>query len=327
MTRLGLYLTHSLPMKDEIRYARLAEEKGFDSVWQGQARYDRDSVVPLAAYASLTRRVKLGTGVLHTLTRNALALALEFSTLDELSEGRAILGISSLWDPMAHDIGIDIQKRLKSVEEYVVTLRQLFNGEVVNFEGEFVKLRGVKLSRKPIRIPVYVGATGLKMIQLAGRVAEGVVLNYLITPEYTRKCVENLEAAARSAGKQPSTIDRPQLIACSIDNDWKKAVSKLKPMICEYLAQEPHIMKASGAAQETIEEVQRVVKGSRTKSEGFRKAASLVPDQLVEKIAVVGDAEACRRKVKEYIAAGCTCPTLYIADEKVPDLIEAFSEF
>ena len=327
MTRVGVYLTHALPMADEIRFARLAEAKGFDSVWQGQARYDRDSVVPLAAYAALTQRVKLGTGVLHTMTRNVVALAVEFITLDELSQGRAILGISSLWDPMAHDIGIDIQKRLQSVEEYVVTLRRLFKGEIVNFEGQFVKLRGVMLPRKPIRIPVYVGATGLKMIKLAGRVGEGVVLNYLITPEYTRTCVENLEAAARSVGRQPSEVDRPQLVACSIDNDWDKAISRLKPMICEYLAQEPHIMKASGAAQDTIEEVQRVVKGSPTKAEGFKRAANLVPDKLVERIAVIGDAEACRRRVKEYIAAGCTCPLLCSAGENVAELIEAFAEF
>jgi len=327
MTRVGVYLTHALPMKDEIRYARLAEEKGFESVWQGQARYHRDSVVPLAAYAASTNRVKLGTGVLHALARNVVALAVEFNTLDEIAPGRAILGISALWDPMAHEIGIDVKKRLQAVEEYVVALRRLFNGDVVNFEGEFVKLRNVRLTRKTTRIPVYVGATGLKMIQLAGRVGEGVVLNYLISPEYTRQSVETLEAAAKEAGRDPSEIDRPQLIACSLDEDYDIAVSRLKPLLCEYLAKEPHIVKASGASEETVQEVRRIVKASRTESEGLAKAAHLVEDKLVERIAVVGNAEACQRKVKEYMAAGCTCPLLYSVDENVAGIIQAFSGF
>jgi len=327
MTRVGLYFTHSLPLRDEVRHARLAEEKGLDCVWQGQSRYDRDSVVPLAAYASLTRRIRLGTGVLHALTRNVVALAVEFITLDELSEGRAILGISALWNPMAHEIGIDVQKRLQAVEEYVTTLRRLFNGDRVNFEGKFVNLRGVMLTRKPIKIPVYVGATGMKMIQLAGRVAEGVVLNYLISPEYTRQCVEELETAARGVGRNPETIDRPQLIACSLNADWDTATSKLKPLIAEYLAKEPHIAKACGAGHETVEEVQRVVKESRSESDGFKAAAALIDDELVSKVAVVGDGEACRRKVNEYIRSGCTCPLLYSVSENVADIVEAFSDF
>ena len=153
------------------------------------------------------------------------------------------------------------------------------------------------------------------------------MLNYLISPEYTRECVESLGTAAKEAGRQPSAIDRPQLIACSLDDDWDTAVGRLKPLLCEYLSKEPHIMKASGATPETIQEVQRIVKSSRTESEGFAKAASLVDDKLVQKIAVVGDAEACRKKVKQYMAAGCTCPLLYSVGENVSELIEAFSGF
>jgi len=324
---VGLYFTHELPLKDEIRYAKLAEEKEFDCVWQGQSRYSRDSIVPLAAYAAVTRRIRLGTGVLHALARNVVALAVEFITLDELSEGRAILGISTLWDPMAHEIGIDVQKRLQAVEEYVTCLKRLFSGELVDFEGEYAKLRGVKLARKPISIPVFVGATGLKMMRLAGRIADGVVMNYLISPEYTRDCVESVKAAALEAGRQLSEIDRPQLIACSLDDDWDRAVSRLRPMVAQYLAKEPHIAKACGASQEMVEEVRRVVKLSRNEEEGFAKAAGLIDDDLVRRIAVVGDAEHCRRGVAEYLRSGCTCPLIYSVGENVPEVIETFSGF
>ena len=327
MTRVGLYFTHSLPLKDEVRYAKLAEEKGFDCVWQGQSRYHRDSIVPLTAYAAVTHRIKLGTGVTHALTRNVVALAVEFITLDELSEGRAILGISALWDPMAHEIGIDVRKRLQAVEEYVTTLKRLFKGESVSFEGDFVKLRGVMLARKPIGIPVYVGATGVMMVELAGRIADGIVLNYLISPEYTKECVEYAEKAANEAGKRLSEIDRPQLIACSLNKDWDAAISKLKPMIAEYLAKEPHIAKACGASKEVIEEVRRVVKSSPDNETGFKKAASLVEDSLVERIAAVGDAENCRRKVTEYIRSGCTCPLIYSVTGNVAEIVEGFSAF
>jgi 5,10-methylenetetrahydromethanopterin reductase len=324
---VGLYFTHEFPLKDEIQYSKLAEEKGFDCVWQGQSRYDRDSIVPLAAYAAVTHRIKLGTGVLHALARNVVALAVEFITLDELSEGRASLGISALWDPMAHEIGIDVQKRLQAVEEYVTCLKRLFNGELVKFEGDYAKLRGVRLARKPTSIPVLVGATGLKMMQLGGRIADGVVMNYLISPEYTSDCVESVKAAAAQAKRQLSDIDRPQLIACSLDDDWDRAASRLKPMVAEYLAKEPHIAKACGASQEVVETVQRVVRSSPNEVDGFKRAAGLVDDDLVRRIAVVGDAEDCRRRVREYVRSGCTCPLIYSVGENVPEVIEAFSDF
>jgi 5,10-methylenetetrahydromethanopterin reductase len=327
MTKVGLYFTHSLPLKDEVRYAKLAEDKGFDCVWQGQSRYHRDSIVPLTAYAALTHRIRLGTGVTHALIRNVVTLAVEFITLDELSHGRAILGISALWDPMAHEIGIDVRRRLQAVEEYVIALKWLFKGELVNFEGDFVKLRGVMLARKPIGIPVYIGATGVKMMRLAGRTADGVVLNYLITPEYTRECVDVVKAAASEVGKQLSEIDRPQLIACSLDNDWDVAVSRLKPMVAEYLAKEPHIAKACGASQEVVEQVRRVVKSSPSEETGFQKAATLVDDDLIKRIAVVGDAKHCRQRVTEYVHSGCTCPLIYSVGENVAEVLEAFSSF
>jgi 5,10-methylenetetrahydromethanopterin reductase len=198
---------------------------------------------------------------------------------------------------------------------------------LVNFEGDFVKLRGVMLTRKPIGIPVYVGATGLKMVELAGRLAEGVVLNYLISPEYTSKCVESLKAAASGVGKSLSDIDRPQLIACSLDNDWDVAVSRLKPLVAEYLAKEPHIAKACGATEEIVREVQEVVRSSSSEEEGFKKAAGLVDDDLVKRIAAVGDADQCLAKVAEYVRSGCTCPLLYSVGENVADLIEAFVSF
>jgi 5,10-methylenetetrahydromethanopterin reductase len=165
------------------------------------------------------------------------------------------------------------------------------------------------------------------MMQLAGRIADGVVMNYLISPEYTSNCVESVKAAAAQAGRQMSDIDRPQLIACSLDDDWDRAASRLKPMVAEYLAKEPHIAKACGASQEVVEAVQRVVRSSPTEVEGFKRAAELVDVDLVRHIAVVGDAEDCRRGVGEYVRSGCTCPLIYSVGENVREVIEAFSGF
>jgi len=101
----------------------------------------------------------------------------------------------------------------------------------------------------------------------------------------------------------------------------------MKPLIAEYIAKEPHIAKACGASHETVEEVRRVVKESPSESDGFRKAAYLVKDDLVRKIAAVGNAKECRRKVSEYVASGCTCPLLYSVGENVTDIVKAFSGF
>mgnify|MGYP003310414506 FL=1 len=190
MTRLGIYLQDAHSISEAIEYAQYAESNGFEAVWQADSRLVRDAVVPMAAFAAETEKIKIGSGVVDCWTRNPARLASTFSTLDDLAPGRIILGIGAWWDPLASKVGIERKKPLKVMREVVTTVRALLADETVTYSGDFVQLDGVELDyvyqeRRPKEVPIYIGATGMKMMELTGEIADGVVLNYLVCLLYT----------------------------------------------------------------------------------------------------------------------------------------------
>jgi len=315
LSRLGLYL-QDMHVREMVRYSQVAEDHGFDSVWIAESRLARDAVVPVTAIATDTKRIKVGAGVINTWTRNAALIAQTWATLDELSAGRAILGLGAWWDPLAKKVGIDRTKPLLCMKEYVQVIKRLFNAEEVTFQGEFVKMDGVKLDTLhgtgagPRVVPIYIGGTGFQMLELAGEIADGVLLNYLVSPEYDRKAWESIRRGAQKAGRDPDKIDSPQLIACSMDDDSDKAVKLAKSHVTMTLGQQPHIMRASGVAEDLIAAVQKEMGGWPARPGGIEKATKLVPDDIVRMLTASGTPDECRAKIKEYIAAGCKSPLL-----------------
>lgn len=97
----ALYLQDAHPIAEGMEYARYAESKGFEAVWQADSRLVRDAIVPMSAFAAVTDTIKIGSGVVDCWTRNPARLAATFSTLDDLAPGRVILGIGAWWDPLA----------------------------------------------------------------------------------------------------------------------------------------------------------------------------------------------------------------------------------
>ena len=110
------------------------------------------------------------------------------------------------------------------MREHVEALHALFNMKTVNVDGEFVKLKDVHLLKKPISIPIYIGATGFRMMELAGEIADGVLLNYLVSPTYNKQALEFVAKGASKVGRKLTDLDTPQLVACSIDEDADKAL-------------------------------------------------------------------------------------------------------
>ena len=106
----ALYLQDAHDLRDGLEYVRYAEEKGFDAVWQAESRLVRDAIVPMAAYAAVTEKIKIGSGVINNWTRNIGLLASTFLTLDDLAPDRMICGIGAWWDPLAENVGINQTK-------------------------------------------------------------------------------------------------------------------------------------------------------------------------------------------------------------------------
>ena len=328
-TPVALYLQDAHPIREAMGYVQDAERKGFDAVWQADSRLVRECCVPMAAFAAVTDRIKIGSGVVDCWTRNPARLAATFSTLDDLAPGRIILGIGAWWDPLAAKVGIERAKPLTVMREVVTAVRALLANETVTMDGTFVHLDGVELDyvyqeRRAKDVPIYIGATGMQMMELAGEIADGVVLNYLVSPSYNRTAMEHLEKGAARAGRGVADLDRPQLVVCSLDDDRARALDAARLLVTQYLGQQPHIMKASGVPASLLDEIGHVLTWPATHDQVVA-ASKLVPDEIVQMITASGTADECRAKVAEYVEAGCTSPILYPLGDDVGLMIDAFA--
>lgn len=328
--RMALYLQDAHDLRDGLEYVQYAESRGFEAVWQAESRLVRDAIVPMAAYAAVTEKLKVGSGVINNWTRNIGLLASTFLTLDDLAPDRILCGIGAWWDPLARNVGIDRKKPLTAMRETVTILKRLLNMERVSFEGEFIQVSGIELDvvhgrKEPRNVPVYIGATGDNMMEMTGEIAEGVVLNYCVPPEYNLKALDLLQAGARKAGKTLDDIDRPQLIVCSVDNNHDQAIDYTRELLTQYLAQQPHIAKASGVSTDIVAEIQSIL-GWPATHEQIQKAKHLVPEELILRISASGTPSEARAKVAEYIKNGCTCPILYPVGGDVHLLIDTFAQ-
>ena len=326
--RPALYLQDAHDLRDGLEYVKYAEEKGFDAVWQAESRLVRDAIVPMAAYAAVTEKIKVGSGVINNWTRNIGLLAATYLTLDDLAPDRVICGIGAWWDPLAKNVGINRRKPLLAMRETIEVMRRLLNMEHVTFHGEFVHVDGIELDvvhgrREPRNVPLYIGATGPKMMTMAGEIADGVVLNYCVEPKYNIKAMELLDKGAKKTGRRVEDLDRPQLIVCSVDEDHDVAIDHTRELLTQYLAQQPHIAKASGVSDEVVAEIQSIL-GWPATHEQIQKAKHLVPADLIHRITASGTPEEAKSKVQEYIQNGCTSPILYSVGGNVKLLIDTF---
>jgi len=216
------------------------------------------------------------------------------------------------------------------MREIVNAVRALLNNENVTFNGEFVHFDGIELDyvyqdRRAKDVPIYIGATGMQMMELTGEIADGVVLNYLVSPDYNKQAMQALHTGADKAGRNIDSIDRPQLVVCSVHEDRQTALDMAREMVTQYLGQQPHIMKASGVPQSLLDKVGEVLTWPAT-HEQVTKASKLVPDEIVQMLTASGTPSEARQQVKHYIENGATCPILYPLGD-VHAMIDAFADW
>jgi 5,10-methylenetetrahydromethanopterin reductase len=163
------------------------------------------------------------------------------------------------------------------------------------------------------------------MLELTGEICDGVVLNYVVPISYIRDAIDLVSRGAEKSGRTIEDIDRPGLLVCALsDEDRDEALMTGKSLVAYYLGTEPHIMKASRADPDLIARVQEVVGWPATEAD-YRKAAELIPDDLVHSLMAVGTADECRDTVAEFIEAGVTCPILYPIMDDISVVVDAFA--
>lgn len=331
MDRVGLIFLDRPSLPEQIELVQYAEERGLESVWACETRLVRDAVTPLAAFAAVTQRIKLATGVVNNWTRTAGLMAMTLATLHELSQGRVMLGIGSYWDPLAWNQGIRRRKTLSAMREYVSVVRRLLDLETVNYEGQVVKVRDLRLDlgydvpRSPKRVPIYIGATGPKMMELAGEVADGVFHNFFTSAGYLRQSLQRVNIGADRAGRAVRDIDMPQMMAVAMSQDADAARNTARYAVTMYMGQQPHIARASGVGEDVVQRIHDTMGGWPPRKGGIEAAMPLVGDDIVDMLCAAGTPEMCRRRVQEYLDAGASYPVLCPLTPNIKQIIDEFA--
>ena len=293
-----------LPMDAIPDLARLAEAHGFGCAWGGEAN-NKDPTVMLAAVAAVTKRLKIGSAVYHILGRTPATLALQAVGLDELSQGRFLLGIGVSNPTIAKWHGLAFDRPLGRVREYLEIVRSAMRGEKLKFDGEFFSAHNFKLAFKPSgrKIPIYLAAFGPKMSRLAGKLTDGVLIN-MANPQEIRRIVEDVRGGAREAGNDPDAVEIICKVRCSVAENYHTAREALSHALTYYALADYYrnLLTRMGFGSEV--EAMR----SAWQAGGFHAARGLITDRLFEGLPLVPATSVAeiREKIKPYGDAGAT---------------------
>jgi F420-dependent oxidoreductase-like protein len=294
--RTAAFISPGGDFRAALDLARRADALGYDSLWVTHG-VGRDSFLVLAAYGAATTRARLGVGVLPIYPRHPVATAQAALTLAEQTGGRYILGLGvSHKASMEQQLGLRLDEPLGVMREYVAVLRGAF-GDGARFEGKHYRVQwSMALPGKLPSPPVYLAALSTKMLELAGEIADGVVL-WLCDPTYIRTvAVPALERGRRRAGK---TLDGFEIVASvplAITDDPGRAREAFRGELARYLSLPFYraMLEASG----------------HTDSVKRFDATGAADDALLGALGAIGDRATCRAYVERYRAAGVTLPAV-----------------
>lgn len=301
-----------MPISDIIFCALEAEEAGFEYVSLAESFY-RDASVLASAIASHTKKIKIGSSIYPIFTRTPFQIAMASATLNELSGGRiGFVGLGVGYrDRIERYFGLKIGNSLTRMKEYTEIIRGLLSvDKEFSYRGKLFSFHDFpKLTSKPLSIPILFGSSGDKMLKLGGKIADGVILNSIGTPQYFKHAVSIVHDSAKEAGKDPESIEVAASIILSIADKVEDAIDAARHDVLFYL-----LYSELDPVIEKTRYVQKVLEIRKTNTEGkSKKALSLVSDDMVHDLAIVGTPKECRNKVKKLKDYGITLPVIRVS--------------
>lgn len=307
--KLGFGLLNNLSIHDSIAITRRAEELGYESVWFAEHNFSRDGISICAAASMATNRVRIGPCVVPIFTRSALLLATTFATLDELSKGRIVLGIGAGSRVLIRAQGINYDKPLTALREYIEACRAVWkaHGTHVSYEGTIVRLEDAELDFEPLRreIPIYIGATGPRACELSGEIADGVLLNAFLGTEYVDRTMDLLRSGAQRAGRTLEGWDVGMMVVTCLADSKREARDYIRPLVALYLSRLPDIAKQTSVWGERWDQMSAAVAHG-----GAKAGAPFVSDELVDEVTINGTEKDVRDGLDRYIASGVNLPII-----------------
>lgn len=308
MPRIGIAFSGGPPPSEIVDCVKLAERLGYESAWIAEG-HGGDQFAVLAASATQTSRILLGTSITSVFVRTAPTIAMAAATLDDLSAGRFILGVGS-----SHKVQVEAEhgmiygKPLTRVRETVEVVRQLLQQGRVSYEGETLRIAGFDLwfSPRHAMIPIYASAVSQKMTALCGEISDGIILtrSTLATAAVVR---EQLADGARRVGRDPGQITVTTLLPAAVGETRREALDALRPGLAFYAGYFPRynrMMAEHGFVEEAAAIASAWLRGDRDAAE------RAVSDKLIDATSVAGTPAQCRERVEAYRQSGIDVPIL-----------------
>ena len=304
---LGLSIaSHSgLPPPGIGALARAAEQAGFTAVFVAEGH--GDALALCHPVAAATGAVRVGTAVANAALRPPVLAAKTAAQLDHAAHGRFVLGLGVANSIMNARFGLPPFAPLPMIEEYVAVIRTVLAGGA-GYDGQVFRTGAVPLDSAPVRtdLPIYLAALGPRMAELAGRIADGVILN-LMTPAQAGQAVAIVRAAAQQAGRDPASVEIVCVIHSCMSGDAAAAAAAARAVVPRYVLHPavPSLFGEVGGAVDLQSVRELVLAGDRA------GAAALVPQQVADGFVAHGSGARCAVRIAEYRAAGVDLPVVF----------------
>ena len=303
--KLGYSLGPLLSMREILLCAKMADQQeNVDSLWVPES-WGRESFATLGAISQVTRKVSLGTSIINIYSRTPAIVAMAATTLDMLSDNRTIIGLGASTAAIVENWhGLKFIRPACRMKEYIECLRLMTRGEKVKYNGEFFQINNFKILHQPqrVNIPIFMAAVNKKMVSMASKLADGILL-YLRPLEELKRTATELKQATK--GK---SFEIACSFICAISNkEPEKARARAATTLAFYIAVGKYYSKflAENGFNTEVEEIT-----AEYRKAGADSAAKYVSDRMLSSLVICGSSEECRESLSKFLSTGITLPII-----------------
>jgi len=312
LKKIGI-ATESVNAHDYVIQAQIAERLEFDRFWIPEDTAYPGAFTACGAAAATTSKIEIGTCVVNPFTRHPVLTAMELASLDQVSHGRAILGLGGgikLW--VEEQMGIPYEKPLTALRDTVAITRRLFAGEALEYAGRVLRAgAGIRfnLDARRAEVPIILGVTGPKTLELAGEIADGI-MPVCASADGIRSAIERVKVGAARCGRGLDAFDFGAVIVTAIGDDDRATRDAVKPVLATFLAwfsSQPELSMFAdyGLTPEHVGEIRNAWQRGELRTE-------FVSDAMIDGLTLAGDKVRCREQLASLIDAGLTSAVFFV---------------
>ncbi|MGI8826000.1 MAG: LLM class flavin-dependent oxidoreductase [Chloroflexota bacterium] len=314
--RFGLGISNCRSVENVLTGVEMAEQRGAEIAFLAEDINCRDAFQLAAMSAARTTRIRLATGVVNPYTRNPTSLAMAITTLDQISHGRAVLGLGTGSPALIQEqMGIVHRPSIGAMREAAEIIRALLRGDTVDYTGSRFVYRGASLGIRPVQehVPIFFAAMGPRTLRLAGQIADGVLLNVGASTTYIRWAVDRVRAGAAEVGRDSSEVTIAAWMTVYVSDDREITLARAREWLATVLSiprQGELLLEQGGFDSSILPDIRRYAMGYPPHGGDTKRAADFVPPEMAEQMTLLGGREHVSARLAEYADSGVGLPVL-----------------